>query len=142
MHSSQMISEFKRKLSRLIRLPKRSILKYQSFRRNQTAPSNVSNSVTCTFTHTGIISTAQVPLVCARLKLKITSLLQCPQFSSQCRLLELVSKSADVDIMSLSPNELTNLLLYGHSKFTVVTNRTIIEATFKSIKSTGRFERN
>ena len=70
-------------------------------------------------------------------------LLHCPWLSSQSRLLlELVSKSADVDIMCLSSNELTNILLYGHSKFTVVTNRTIIEATLKLIKSTGRFKRN
>ena len=67
----------------------------------------------------------------------------CPRFSLQCRpLLELVSNLADVDMMRLSSNELTNDLLHGHSEFTVVTNRTIIEATLKFIKSTGRFKRN
>ena len=98
------------------------------------------NSVTCAITDTGIISTAKVPLVCARLELK---LLHYPRFSLQRRpLLELVSSSADLDIMRLSSKELTNVLLNGHSELTVVTNRTIIEATLKFIKSTGRFKRN
>ena len=48
----------------------------------------------------------------------------------------------DVDIMRLSSNELTNVLLHGYSEFTVLMNRTIIEATLKYIKSTGRFKRN
>ena len=70
-------------------------------------------------------------------------LLHCQRFSLQRRpLLQLVSSSADVDIMRLSSNELTNVLLHGHPEFTVLMNRTIIEATLKYIKSTGRFERN
>ena len=47
-----------------------------------------------------------------------------------------------VDIMRLSSNELTNVLLHGHREFAVLMNRTIIEATLKFIKSTGCFKRN
>ena len=35
-----------------------------------------------------------------------------------------------------------NLLLYGHSNFTLVTDRAIVESTIKFIKSTRRFKRN
>ena len=145
MRSSQTISEFKRKLLKLIRPPKRSIfniydpegiklltqlrvefsdLRYHRYRHNFHCE---SPSCLC---QTGIEDNEHF-------------LLHCPRFSAQRRLLlELVSKSADVDIMRLSSNELTSILLYGHSKFTVVMNRAIIEATLKFIKSTGRFKRN
>ena len=58
--------------------------------------------------------------------------------------LTLVIFSGEPNYMSmrLSSNELTNVLLYGYSEFTVLMNRTIIEATLKYIKSTGRFKRN
>ena len=69
-------------------------------------------------------------------------LLHCPRFSSQRRvLLDLVSKSVNFDILRLSSKELCNLLLYGHSKCTIITNRVIIEATLEYIKSTGRFKK-
>ena len=60
-------------------------------------------------------------------------LLHCPRFSLQRKfLLELVSKSADVAIMRLSSNELTNvLLMVPHSEFTVVTNRTNLRSNTK-----------
>ena len=137
--------EFKRKLLKLIRSPKRSIfnkydlqgiklltqlrvefsdLRYYRYRLNF----HCANS-TCLY-QTGNEDNEHF-------------LLNCPRFSRQRRpLLELVSKSADVDIMHLSSNELTNALLDGHYEFIVVTNRTIIEATVKFIKSTGHFKRN
>ena len=69
-------------------------------------------------------------------------LLHCPRFSSQRRvLLDLVSKSVNFDILRLSSKELCNLLLYGHSKCTIITNRVIIESTLEYIKSTGRFKK-
>ena len=69
------------------------------------------------------------------LKDNVHFLLQCPRFSLQRRpLLKLVSSAADVDIMPLSSDELTNVLLDGgHPEFTVPMNRTIIEATLKFI---------
>ena len=70
-------------------------------------------------------------------------LLHCPRFSLQRRsLLQLVSNSADVDIMRLPSNEMIHVLFYGHPEFTVLMNRAVIEATLKVIKSTGRFKRN
>ena len=105
----------------------------------------VLNSVTCAFTDTGTTSTAQVRLVCARQELKITSIFSCTARGSLCNAdlsFSWLSNSADVDIMRLSSNELTNVLLYAHPEFTVLMNRTIIEATLKYIKSTGRFKRN
>ena len=69
-------------------------------------------------------------------------LLHCPRFSSQWRVLfDLVSKSANFDIMHLSSKELCNLLLYGHYKCTIITNRVITESTLKYIRSTGRFKK-
>ena len=69
-------------------------------------------------------------------------LLHCPRFSSQRRvLLDLVSKSVNFDILRLSSKEPCNLLLYGHSKCTIITNRVIIESTLEYIKSTGRFKK-
>ena len=145
MRLSQTISEFKRKFLKLIRPPKRSIfniydlegiklltqlrvefsdLRYHRYRHNFHC-----TSPTC-LCQTGIEDNEHF-------------LLHCPRFSLQRRpLLQLASNSADVDIMRLSSNELTNVLLYGYSKFTVLMNRTIIEATLKYIKSTGRFKRN
>ena len=145
MRSSQTLSEFKRKLFKLIRPPKRSIfniydlegiklltqllvdfsdLHYHRYRHNVHCA-----SPTC-LCMTGIKDNEHF-------------LLHCPRFSLQHRfLLESVSKSADVDIVRLSSIELTNVLLHSHPEFTVVMNRTIIEATLKFIKSTGRFKRN
>ena len=145
MRLSQTISEFKRKFLKLIRPPKRSIfniydlegiklltqlrvefsdLRYHRYRHNFHC-----TSPTC-LCQTGIEDNEHF-------------LLHCPRFSLQRRpLLQLASNSADVDIMRLSSNELTNVLLYGYSKFTVLMNRTIIEATLKYIISTGRFKRN
>ena len=141
MRSSQIISEFKRKLLKLIRPPKRSIfniydlegiklltqlrVEFSDLRCHRYRHNFHCASPTC-LCQTGIEDNEYF-------------LLHCPRFSLQCRfLLELVSKSADVDIMRLSSNELTNVLLNGHSEFTVVTNRTIIEATLKFIRSTER----
>ena len=67
-------------------------------------------------------------------------LLHCPRFSSQRRvLLDLVLKSVNFATMRLSSKELCNLLLYGHSKCTITTNRVIIESTLEYIKGTGLF---
>ena len=137
---SQKISEFKRKLLQLIRPPKISIfnicdsegirlltqlrvefsdLRYHRYKHNFHC---ISPTCLCQNEH---------------------FLLHCPRFSLQRRpLLKLVSNSADVDIMHLSSNELTDVLLDGHSEFTVVTNGTIVDATLKFIKGTGRFKRN
>ena len=126
MRSSRTISEFKRNLLKLIRPPKRSIfniydlegiklftqlrvefsdLRYHRYRHNFhcTTP-------TC-LCQTGIEDNEHY-------------LMYCPQFSLQRRpLLQLVSSSDDVDIMRLSSNELTNVLLDGHPEFTVPMNR-------------------
>ena len=113
MRSSQTISEFKRKLIKLIRPPKRSIfniydlegtrlltqlrvefsdLRYDRYRHNFPW-----TSLTC-LCQTGIEDNEHF-------------LLHCPRFSLQHRpLLELVFNSADVDIMGLLSNELTNVL--------------------------------
>ena len=142
---SQTISEFKRKFLKLIRPPKRSIfnmydlegiklltqlrvefsdLRYHRYRHNFHC-----TSPTC-LCQTGIEDNEHF-------------LLHCPRFSLQCRpLLQLVSNLADVDILHLSSNELTNALSGGYPEFTVLMNRTIIEATLKYMKSTGRFKRN
>ena len=107
-------SEFKRKLLKLIRPPKRSIfniydsegiklltqlrvkfsdLHYHRYRHNFHC-----TSPTC-LCQTGIEDNEHF-------------LLHCPRFSLQRRpLLQLVSNPADVDIMRLSSNELTNVLL-------------------------------
>ena len=145
MRSSQTISEFKRKFLKLIRPPKRSIfniydlegiklltqlrvessdLRYHRYRHNF-----YCTSPTC-LCQTGIEDNEHFPL-------------HCPRFSFQRRsLLQLVFNSADVDIMRLSSNELTNVLLDGHPEFTVLMNKSIIEATLKYIKSTRRFKRS
>ena len=143
--SSQTISEFKRKLLKLIRPPKRSIfniydlggmrhltqlrvkfsdLRYHRFRHNFDC-----TSPTCLY-QTGIEDNEHF-------------LLHCLQFFLECRpLLQLVSNSADVDFMCLLSNELTRVLLHDHFEFTVLTNRTIIRATLKFIKSTVHFKCN
>ena len=70
-------------------------------------------------------------------------LLHCPRFATQRGdLLDLVSGLSNIDIMRLSSKELSNLLLYGHPNFTLVTNRAIVESTIKFIKSTRRFKTN
>ena len=114
MRLSQTISEFKRKFLKLIRPPKRSIfniydlegiklltqlrvefsdMRYHRYRHNFHC-----TSPTCSC-QTGIEDNEHF-------------LLHCPQFSLQRRpLLQLASNSADVDIMRLSSNELTNVLL-------------------------------
>ena len=54
-------------------------------------------------------------------------LLHCPRFAKQREdLLDLVSSLSDIEIMRLSSKELSNLLLYGHPNFTLVTNRVIV----------------
>ena len=103
------------------------------------------NSVTCAITDVGITSTAQVPLFLCQTGIEDNEhfLLHCPLFSLQRRpLLQLASNLADVDIMRLSSDELTNVLLHGYFEFTVLMNSHIIEATLKYIKSTGLFKRN
>ena len=68
-------------------------------------------------------------------------LLHCPRFTVQRRiLLDLVSKSVDVDIISSFSKELCNLLLYVYPTACVLNNCMIIEATLQNIKSTGRFQ--
>ena len=67
-------------------------------------------------------------------------LLHCPRFDTQRRdLLDLVSILSNVEIMRLSSKELSNLLIYGHPNFMLVTNRAIVESTIKFIKSTRCF---
>ena len=143
MRSSQTISEFKMKLLNLIRPPKRFIfniydlegiklltqlrvessdLRYHRYRHNFHCASPIC------LCQTGTEDDEHF-------------LLHCPRLPLQRRpLLELVSKSADVDIMCLSSNELTNVSVYAHSEFTVATNRTIIEATLKFIKEHWTFQ--
>ena len=70
-------------------------------------------------------------------------LLHYPRFATQCgNLLDLASGLSNIDIMHLSSKELSNLLLYGHPNFTLVTNRAIVESTIKFVKSTRCFEMN
>ena len=70
-------------------------------------------------------------------------LLHCSRFATQRGdLLDLVSSLSNVEIMRLSSKELSDLLLYGHPNFTLVTNRAIVESTIKFIKSTRRFKTN
>ena len=143
--SCQNISEFKRKLIQLVRPPKYSIfnshdimgtklltrlrvefsdLRSHKFRHNFNCS---SPSCLCL---TGIEDNEHV-------------LLHCPRFAAQREdLLDLVSGLSNIDIMRLSSKELSNLLLYGHPNFTLVTNRAIVESTIKFIKSTRRFKTN
>ena len=142
--SCQSISEFKRELLGRIRPPKRptfniydiegiklltrlriefSDLRSHRYRHNFHCPSPIC------LCQTGIEDNEHF-------------LLHCPRFSSRQRvLLDLVSKSVKFDIMRLSSKELCNLLLYGHSKCTIITNRVIIELTLEYIKGTGRFKK-
>ena len=142
--SCQSISEFKRELLGRIRPPKRptfniydiegiklltrlrvefSDLRNHRYRHNFHCPSPIC------LCQTGIEDNEHF-------------LLHCPRFSSRRRvLLDLVSKSVKFDIMRLSSKELCNLLLYGHSKCTIITNRVIIELTLEYIKGTGRFKK-
>ena len=67
------------------------------------------------------------------------SLLHCRRFATQRRdLLDLVSSLSNVEIVRLSSKESSNLLLYGHPNFTLVTNRAIVESTVKFNKSAAR----
>ena len=142
MCSSQTISEFKRKLLKLIRPPKKSIfniydlegiklvtqlhVEFSDLRYHRYMHNFHCTSPTC-FCQTGIEDNEHF-------------LLHYPRFSLQHRpLLQLVSNSTDVEKTCLSSNELTNVLLYSHPEFIVLMNRTIIEATLKFIKSTGCF---
>ena len=43
--------------------------------------------------------------------------------------------------LTLCSKELCNLLLYGHFKCTIITDRIIIELTLEHIKGTGRFKK-
>ena len=124
----QSISEFKRKLVHLIRPPKRSTFNIYDLHgiklltqlrvefsdlRNHRYRHNFHCVNPCCLCQTGIEDNEHF-------------LLHCPRFSTQRRdFLDLVSRSIDVDIIRLSSKELTNLLLYGHPDFTVVTNRII-----------------
>ena len=80
MRSSQTISEFKKKLSKMIRPPKRSIFNIYDLEGIKLLTQlrvEFSDLRACSITDTGIISTVQVPLVCARLELKIKSTSSC-----------------------------------------------------------------
>ena len=56
-------------------------------------------------------------------------LLHCPRFATQHRdLFDLVSGLSNIEIMHLPSKELSNLLLYGHPNFTLVTNRAIVKS--------------
>ena len=138
-------SEFKRKLLKLIRLLKRStfdIYDLEGIRLLTQLRDEFSDLRYHRYRH-NLHCTGLTCLCQTGIEDDVHFFLHCPRFSLQRRpFLELVSSSADVDIMRLSSNELTNVLLNGHSEFTVVTNRTIIEATLKFIKSTGHFKRN
>ena len=129
MRSSQTNSEFKRKLLKLIKPPKRSIINIYDLEEIKLLTqlrAEFSNLRYHRYRH----------------NFHCTSL-TCPRFSLQRRpLLQLVSNSADFDIMRLSFNKFTNVLLHGHPEFTVLMNRTIIKTTLKFIKSTRRFQRN
>ena len=70
-------------------------------------------------------------------------LLHCLRFATQRRdLLDLVSSLSNLEITRLSSEVLSDLLLYSHPNFTLVTNRAIVESTIKFIKSTRRFKTN
>ena len=67
--------------------------------------------------------------------------LHCPRHSNHRRdLLDRISSAVDIDLGSLSPTVLCNLLLYGDSRFCLDTNRFIIESTLSFVKSTSRFK--
>ena len=139
MHSSQTISEFRRKLLILMRSNSISMEGIKLLAQLRVEVSDLRHH---RYRH-NFHRTSPTCLCQTGMEDNENFLPHCPRFSFQCRpLLELVSNLADVDMMRLSSNELTNDLLHGHSEFTVVTNRTIIEATLKFIKSTGRFKRN
>ena len=70
-------------------------------------------------------------------------LLQCPHFAMQHRYLhDLVSSLSNFEIMHLSSEELSNLLLFSHPNFMLVTYCAIVESTIKFIKSSRRFKTN
>ena len=136
------ISEFKRKLIQLVKPPKNSIcnvhdimgtklltqlrvgfsdLLHHKFRHNF----NCSNPSCLCFT--GIEDNEHF-------------LLHCPSFATKrTDLPDLVS---GMPVMRLSSKELSDLLLYGHPSFTLVTNSAVVESTIKFIKSTRRFKSN
>ena len=142
--SCQTISEFKRKLIQWVRPPKRSVFNIHDLKgiklltrlrvefsdlRNHRYRHNFNCPNPSCLCKTGNEDNEHF-------------LLHCPRFSSQRRvLLDLVSKSVNIDIMRLSSRELCNLLLYGHSDVNVLINRIIIESTLNYIKTTKRFNK-
>ena len=144
MRLSQTIPEFKRKLLKLIRPPKRSIFNIYDLEGikllTQLLRVDFSDISFHRYWH-NFHCTTPTCLCQTGIEDNEHFLLHCPRFSLQRRtLLQLISNSADVDIMRLLFNELTKVFLYGHPEFTVLMNRTIIEATLKFI--TGHFKRN
>ena len=67
--------------------------------------------------------------------------LHCPRHSNHRRdLHNHISNAVDIALGNLSSTDLYNLLLYGDSRFSLDTNRFIIESTISFVKSTSRFK--
>ena len=69
-------------------------------------------------------------------------LLHYPRFADQRRImLDLVSRTTNINIMLQPSKDLHSLLLHGDSNSNVMINRVILEATLKYIKNSRRFDR-
>ena len=143
--SCQNISEFKRKLIQLVRPPNNSIFNIHDIMGTKLLTRlrvEFSDLRSHKFRHNFNCSSPSC-LCLTGIEDNEHFLLHCPRFATQRgNLLDLVSGLSNIDIMSLSSKELSNLLLYGHPNFTLVTNRAIVESTIKFVKSTRRFETN
>ena len=145
LQSSQVISEFKRRLIQLVRPPKRSMFNIHDldgeklFTRLRVEFSDLRSH---RFNHN-----FHCPDPSCLCKTGIENnehfLLHCPHFSSQRKgPLNLVSSLTGIEVMHLSSKELCRLLLYGRNDLSVIVNSDIIEETIKFIRSAGRFEKH
>ena len=117
MHLCQTISEFKRKSLKLIRPPKRSIFNIYDLEGIKLLTQlRVEFSDLCYHRYRHNFHCTSPTCLCQTgIEDNKHFILHWPWFSLQCRpLLQLVSNLADVDMMHLSSNELTNVLLYGY----------------------------
>ena len=88
-----------------------------------------------------ITSTVQAHRAYVIVESRITNITSYTSRDLHNSVLDLVSRTTNVNIMRQSSKELCNLLLYGDSNSNIMIDRVILEATLKYIKNSRRFEK-
>ena len=137
------VSQFKTKLINLVRHPKKSTFKIHDIKGIKLLTRlrvEFSDLRSHRFKHN--FNSASPLCVCQTgIKDNEHYLLHCPRFAHQRRvMLDLVSRTTNINIMRQSSKELCSLLLYSDSNVNVMINRVILEATLKYIKNSRRLK--